>query len=105
MSEIQNTVTLSDGRVVELREQKGSDEIVVAGQLGDLFTMDGAGAMIFQNFLIVSTITSIDGKPIEKKRNFEDVRDFLDTFKAKDWNKVKALHTKLNGDDEGNAKK
>ncbi|GIM47040.1 hypothetical protein DNHGIG_25890 [Collibacillus ludicampi] len=99
----ENQVRLSDGRIVEMREAVGSDEMIVAGQLGDVFEANGAGGVIFQTCLIARTITKIDGQPVQNLRGYESVRDFLAGFKAKDWNKIRALYNKLNGDDaQGN---
>lgn len=98
----ENQVKLSDGRVVEMREQMGNDEMIVAGQLGDLFTPDGAGAMIFSTCLIVRTIKSIDGVDFVAPKNYAGVRDFLGGLKQKDWSKIRDLSTKLNSDAEGN---
>lgn len=97
-----NQVKLSDGRVVEMREQLGNDEMIVAAQLGNVFTPDGAGAVIFQSCLIARTITSIDGVKPQPMRNYEAYRDFLAQFKGKDFNRIKKLYEKLNGDGEGN---
>jgi hypothetical protein len=97
-----NQVKLSDGRIVEMRESTGADEMIVSGELGDTFTANGAGAIIFQSCLIAKTVTSIDGKPIMPMRGFTAYRDFAGSFKSKDWNKIKNLYDKLNGDNEGN---
>lgn len=91
-------VKLSDGRIVELREQKGSDEMVVAAQLGDNFTPDGAGAIIFQNCLIAQTVTKVGDQPRPPLRGFAAYRDFLAQFKGKDWNRIKKKYDELNGD-------
>ncbi|KEO82995.1 hypothetical protein [Tumebacillus flagellatus] len=98
-----NQVRLSDGRLVEMREMIGSDEMIVAGQLGGVFEPNGAGAVIFQSCLIVRTIVKVDGMEPPRFRNYEGVRDFLAGFKGKDYTKIKKLFEKLNGDGEGNA--
>jgi hypothetical protein len=77
----ENQVRLSDGRIVEMRELIGSDEMVVAGQLGDVFEPNGSGAVIFQTCLIVRTITKIGGVETPRFRSYENVRDFLLLFK------------------------
>lgn len=97
-----NQVRLSDGRVVEMRELLGSDEMVVAAQLGDVFEANGSGAIIFQNCLIARTIVKIDEQPAPRLRTYEHVRDFLSSFKGKDYAKIKRLFDKVNGDGEGN---
>ena len=97
-----NQVRLSDGRIVELRELLGSDEMIVAGQLGDVFEANGSGAIIFQNCLIARTIVKVNEQPVQPLRKYEDVRDFLSGFKAKDYLKIKRLFDKVNGDSEGN---
>lgn len=102
-----NQVKLSDGRIVELRELKGSDEMVVAAQLGDNFTPDGAGAVIFQSCLIAQTITKVGDANRPALRGFGAYRDYLSSFKGKDWNRIKKLFDVLNGDsadgmEEGN---
>lgn len=97
-----NQIRLSDGRLVEMREMLGSDEMIVAGQLGGVFEPNGAGAVIFQSCLIVRTIVSVDGVEPPRFRNYEGVRDFLAGFKGKDYSKIKKLFEKLNGDGEGN---
>ncbi|MBL0386228.1 hypothetical protein JJB07_06125 [Tumebacillus sp. ITR2] len=97
-----NQVRLSDGRIVDMREMLGSDEMIVAGQLGDVFEANGSGAIIFQNCLIVRTISKIDGVDVPRLRNYEQVRDFLSNFKAKDYTRIKRLFETLNGDQEGN---
>jgi hypothetical protein len=97
-----NQVRLSDGRLVEMREMIGSDEMIVAGQLGGVFEPNGAGAVIFQSCLIVRTILKVDGVEPPRFRNYEGVRDFLGGFKGKDYTKIKKLFEKLNGDGEGN---
>lgn len=94
-------VKLSDGRIVKMREQIGNDEMIVAGQIGNVFESNGSGYIIFQTCLIVRTIVSVDGIQPEKMRNYESVRDFLAGFKAKDFNRLKKLFDKLNGE-EGN---
>lgn len=97
----ENQVRLSDGRIVEMRELVGSDEMIVAGQLGDVFEPNGAGAVIFQTCLIARTITKVGGIDTPRFRNYEGVREFLSNFKGKDYAKIKKLFETLNGD-EGN---
>ncbi|MDB5083315.1 MAG: hypothetical protein JWN30_201 [Bacilli bacterium] len=94
-------VKLSDSRVVKLRETIGNDEMIVASQLGDIFEPNMAGQVIFNSCLMVRTIVSIDGKPVESMRKYEEVRDFLASFKGKDWKKIAAKYKQLN-EDEGN---
>lgn len=94
-------VKLSDGRVLKLRESVGSDEMIVAAQLGDVFEVNGAGSVIFNTCLIARSIVSIDGKPIQSMRSYEEVRDFLGTVKGKDYKKIATLYRKLNNEDEG----
>lgn len=96
-----NEVKLSDGRIVKIREAKGSDEMIVSGELGSVFEPNGGGAVIFQNCLIAKTIIALDGQPVEPLKGFERVRDFAAQFSSKDWNKIKKLYDKLNSD-EGN---
>lgn len=96
-----NSVLLSDGRTIVLREALASDEMIVAGQLGDVFEANGAGSVIFNSCLIARTIVSVDGSPAPIMRNYESVRDFLAGFKGKDWRKIAAKYKELNGD-EGN---
>jgi hypothetical protein len=76
--------------------------MIVAGQLGDVFEPNGAGAVIFQTCLIARTIVSVGGVKPAVMRDYTAVRDYLAQFRAKDWNKIKVLYNKLNGDDEGN---
>lgn len=97
-----NQVKLSDGRVVELRESTGADEMIVSAELGDTFTANGAGAVIFQSCLIAKTVTKINGQPLPPMRGFKTYREFAGGFKTKDWNKIKNLYTALNGEDGGN---
>jgi len=97
-----NEVRLSDGRVVEMRESTGADEMIVSAELGDNFEANGGGFLIMRSCLVAKTITKIDGKPIQPMRGFGAYRDFAASFKAKDWNKIRALYDRLNGDDEGN---
>jgi hypothetical protein len=96
-----NQVKLSDGRIVEIRESTGADELVVAAELGDTFQANGGGGVIFMTCLIAKTVVSIDGKPLPPLRGYAAYRDFASQFKSKDWNKIRNLYQKLNGD-EGN---
>lgn len=96
----ENQVKLSDGRIVEIRESTGADEMVVAAELGDTFGANGGGAVIFQSCLIAKTLSKINGEPVEPIRGFEGYRNFLSLFHSKDWNKIRNLYQKLNGDDE-----
>lgn len=96
-----NQVRLSDGRILEMRELIGSDEMIVAGQLGDVFEPNGAGAVIFQTCLIARTITKVGDQEPPRFRSYEMVRDFLGNFKGKDYAKIKKLFEQLNSD-EGN---
>jgi hypothetical protein len=95
-----NQVKLSDGRIIEIRETTGADEIVVAAELGDTFGANGGGAVIFQSCLMAKSISKIDGLPNKPIRDFGEYRDFLSSFRSKDWNKIRELYQKLNGDDE-----
>lgn len=100
-----NEVRLSDGRIIEMREATGADEMIVPAQLGKVFTSDGAGSIIYMNCLIIRTVVSIDGKPVEAMRSFEAYRDFMGNIKGKDLTRIKALYNKLNDDvddEEGN---
>lgn len=98
-----NQVKLSDGRIVEMRETIGCDEMVVAAQLGDTFEANGAGSVIFHTCLIAHTIVSIDGVKVVPMRNFEAVRDLLAGFKGRDYKKIAVLYNKLNNEGaEGN---
>ncbi|NRD80283.1 hypothetical protein HPT25_23455 [Bacillus sp. BRMEA1] len=97
-----NQVKLSDGRVVEMRESTGADEMAVSAELGDTFQMNGGGMMIYQSCMIAKTITNIDGKSIPPMRGYAAYRDFAAGFKSKDWVKIKQLYNKLNGAAEGN---
>src|SRR5579875_1683739 len=71
-----NEVRLSDGRVVEMRESTGADEMAVAAELGDVFQANGGGAIIYQSCLIAKTVKSIDGKPLPPMRGYSAYRDF-----------------------------
>lgn len=98
-----NEAKLSDGRVVTVRELVGSDEMIVAAQLGKVFTPDGGGAVVFQSCLIARSVESINGQPVTPMRSYSEYRDFLAMFKSKDYSKIKKLYDKVNGDDaEGN---
>lgn len=99
-----NQLKLSDGRIIEMREQVGNDEMIVAAQLGKVFTPDGGGAVVFQSCLIARTIVSIDEKKCEPLRGYESYRDFLGQFSGKDLTRIKKLYEKLNDDidTEGN---
>lgn len=96
----ENQVKLSDGRIVEIRESTGADEIAVAAELGDIFGANGGGAVIFQSCLMAKSISKINGEPVEPLRGYEEYRNFLSLFRSKDWSKVRNLYQKLNGDDE-----
>lgn len=96
-----NQVKLSDGRIVDMRESTGADEMIVASELGDKFEANGSGGVIFMTCLIAKTISGIDGKPLPPLRGYAAYRDFAAQFKSKDWNKIRNLYQKLNGD-EGN---
>lgn len=95
-------VKLSDGRIVKLREGKGSDDFVIAAELGPVLAGNAGSAIILINAGIAKTIVSIDGKPVEPLRDFEKYRDLLDSFKSKDWSKISKKYNELNGDDEKN---
>lgn len=95
-----NQVKLSDGRIVEIRESTGADEMVISGELGDTFEANGGGFLIMRSCLIAKSITSINGNPVPPMRGFEQYRDFAGSFKTKDWNKIRELYDRLNS--EGN---
>lgn len=97
-----NQVKLSDGRIVEMRESTGADEMIVSAELGDNFQANGAGYTIMQSCLTAKTVTKIDGQPIPTIRGYAAYRDFTAGFKSKDWNRIKTLYNTLNGEDEGN---
>jgi hypothetical protein len=96
-----NQVKLSDGRIVELRELTGADEMIVSAELGKAFTPDAGGSVILQTCLLVKSIAAIDGQPVEKVKGFEGVRDFLKQFKSKDYNRIRMLYVSMNGEEEG----
>lgn len=96
----ENQVELSDGRIIEMRESNGADEMVVAAELGDVFTPNGGGALIFQSCLIAKTIVSIDHEKAAHLRGYEEYRDFLAKYRSKDLAKVRKLYEKLNGEGE-----
>lgn len=99
----ENQVKLSDGRIIELREATGADEMIVSAELGDNFQANGGGVVIMQTCLIAKTVTKIDGNPIPPRRGFAEYRDFAGNFRSKDWNKIRNLYNILNGeDDKGN---
>lgn len=99
----ENQVGLSDGRIIEMREATGADELAVAGELGNAFQANGGGTVIYLTCLIVKTIISIDGKPVRPMHGYEAYREFAATFKSKDFTKIRNLYRKLSGDEEGNA--
>lgn len=96
----ENQVKLSDGRIVEMRESTGADEMAVAAELGDIFGANGGGAVIFQSCLMAKVISNINGEPVAPLRGYEEYRNFLSLFRSKDWTKIRILYQKLNGDDE-----
>lgn len=98
----ENQVKLSDGRVITMREATGSDEMIVAGYLGDVYTADTSGSVILLNCLIAISIEKINDEKVSPLRGFEAFRDFMGSFKQKDWRKIRTLYYKINGDEEGN---
>jgi hypothetical protein len=77
--------------------------MIVAAQLGNVFTPDGGGAVVFQSCLIARSIESIDGKPVSNAKKFQDYRDLLSEFKSKDYAKIKKKYDVVNGEgSEGN---
>lgn len=102
----ENQVELSDGRIIEMRETTGADEMVVSAELGDTFATNGGGMVIFQSCLIAKSIDKIDNKPVPPMRDFSEYRDFMDLFRSKDWSKIRAVYLKLNDvDASGNGLK
>jgi hypothetical protein len=98
-----NEVRLSDGRIVTIKELVGSDEMVVAAQLGKVFTPDGGGAIVYRSCLVARSIESIDGKPVSPCKSFQDYRDLSGQFKSKDYALIKNKYEELNGEgEEGN---
>jgi len=99
----ENQVQLSDGRIVELRESTGADEMIVAAELGDLVEANGAGMIVLQSCLIAKTIVKINDQPLQRLGSYAAYRDFLSQFKTRDWNKIRLLYATLNGvDEQGN---
>lgn len=96
----ENQVKLSDGRIVEMRESTGADEMAVSAELGDVITNSAGGMLIFQSCLIAKVVTKINGESVAPLRGYEEYRNFLSLFRSKDWGKVRILYNKLNGDDE-----
>lgn len=102
----ENEVRLSDGRIVAIRELVGADEMIVAAQLGKVFTPDGGGAVVFQSCLIARSVESVDGKLVSPCKSYQDYRELLGSFKSKDYQKIKKTYEVVNGsgsDEEGNA--
>jgi hypothetical protein len=96
----ENQAQLSDGRIVELRESTGADEMIVAAELGDLVEANGAGMIVLQSCLIAKTIVKINDQSLPRMGSYAAYRDFLSQFKTRDWNKIRILYTTLNGVDE-----
>jgi hypothetical protein len=95
-----NQVQLSDGRIVEVREARGNDEMIVAAQLGETLGAGSGGFIVFQNCMVARCIDKIDGgKPLQLK-NFANYRDLMGGFNKKDWNKIEKLYNSLNAEDE-----
>lgn len=96
-----NEVQLKDGRIVKLREAKGSDNMIIAAELGPVLEPNAGSALILLDAQIAKTIVSIDNKPTEPLRNYEKYRDLLDMFSGRDWKRITAKYNEINGD-EGN---
>lgn len=95
------TTTLSDGRVVTIRELTGADEMLSLKLCSKEMSLNekeiGAAIMQQQNVLIVLSILKIDDEPISPPQSMQAALEFMAKLKMKDWNKIKTVYNELNG--------
>jgi hypothetical protein len=97
-------VTLSDGRVVTIRELTGADEMLSLKLCSKEISLNeneiGAALMQQQNVLIVLSVLKIDDEPQSPPNSMQGALEFMAKLKMRDWNKIKTAYNKLNSGED-----
>lgn len=101
MDRITETVVLSDGRKVTLREMSAMDMMVASKVANAKGQVDGMAMMATS---ICLSIADIDGVKNARPTNLVGVQTFMAQIKAKDFAKLTSAYQRLNEDaEEGEA--
>lgn len=94
----ENEIRLSDGRIVELRELTGLDEMLIdqIASKDKNATNPIAYGMLTQRISTYYSIASIDGKTVERPGSVKEVYAMATQFKAKDTAIINKKYMELN---------
>lgn len=96
-TQIDPTTTLSDGRVVVMRETNGDDDYTVEKLLAkEGLTPSGFGGLAYMRMLSLNAIDSVGGAPLTPIYNFNDLRMRQASFKSKDLTSIMSLYKRVN---------
>ena len=89
-------VELDDGRKVKVSELTGLDEMIAAKVVGAEQGAMGGQMLTYQQVLIAFSITEIDGKPVQRAANLNQIRALMAQFKMRHTSRIALAFNELN---------